>query len=56
MNRYGSYNYKHGSAGSNCGNNILNYPILLPKNLLLKFHNFEYRAEMKFEVSQKQTN
>ena len=41
MNCYSSYDYKqHSPASNNCGSNIPNYPILLLKNLLLKFHHF----------------
>ena len=51
MNCYPSNNYKqHGSASNSWGSNIIVYPILLPKNLLLKLYNFEHRNKMKLKA------
>ena len=41
------------STGNSCDSNIINYTILLPKNLLLKLYNFEHRNKMKFKAPQK---
>jgi hypothetical protein len=54
MNCYSSHNYKqHSPTSDNCGSNIINHLILLPKNLLLKIYDLKYRTKMKPEVSQK---
>jgi len=31
---------------------FVNHPVLVRKNLLLKFYNFEHRTKIKFEVPQ----
>ena len=57
MNRYSSNNRKLPNSASNCySSNITNHSILLPKNLLLKLCNFEYRTKIKPKTSQKQNN
>ena len=39
MNCYSSNNYKqYNPTSNNCSSNIINHPILLPKNILLKIH------------------
>jgi hypothetical protein len=53
MNCYSSHNYEQYSPTSdNCGSNIINHLILLPKNLLLKIYDLKYRTKMKPKVSQ----
>jgi hypothetical protein len=54
MNCHPSHNYKqHGSTSNNCSSDILNHPILLPKNFLLKIYDPKYWAKMKFKIPQK---
>jgi hypothetical protein len=51
VNCYSSHYYKQYGAMSNSrGSNIINYPILLPKNHLLKFYNPKHRAKTKLKV------
>jgi len=51
MNFYSNHNYKQYSPTSNnCSSNTINYPILLPKNLLLKIYNLKHRTKMKLKV------
>ena len=40
-------------TSNNCDSNIINHPILLPRDLGLKFYKFEHRTKMKLEVLQK---
>ena len=48
MNCYLNHNYKHYSPTSNnSSSNIINHPILVPKNLLFKIHNFKHRNKVK---------
>jgi hypothetical protein len=48
LNCYSSHNYKqHSPTSNNCGSNITNHSILLPKNLLLKIYDLKYRTKMK---------
>ena len=54
INCHSSHNYKqYSTTDNNCGSNIINHPILLPKYLILKFYNFEHRTKMNLEVPQK---
>ena len=52
MNSYSGRNYKqYNLAGNNYSSNIINHPILLPTNLLLKICNPKHRTKMKYKVA-----
>jgi hypothetical protein len=45
----------HGLANVTCSTNIINYPILLTKNLLFKIYNLKYRTKLIHKINKKKT-